>query len=158
MSELLTVHKLDHQGRPIWHYQAMERMRTDTFIVLEARFSRDDYSTPYHTFKKGDRMVEWFYNDRWYNIFALYDRDSDALEGWYCNITRPARFAASAIYAEDLALDVMVYPDGRTLVLDEDEFAQLDIDEDTRRQAQAALHELLRLVDDHWGPFALIQP
>lgn len=114
MGQTITVHKLDHQGQIVFEYSGVELERTPNSIVLEAYFALNDYPTAYHTFKKGDRMVEWFFSDHWYNIFALHHRDSDTLEGWYCNITRPARLETDAIYAEDLALDVMVYPDGRT--------------------------------------------
>lgn len=153
----ITVYKLNHRGEKLLQYTGIELDRTPTSVLLEAHFSREDYPTPYHTFKKGDRMLEWFFSDRWYNIFALHHRDSNALEGWYCNITRPARLEVDAIYAEDLALDVMIYPDGRTLVLDEDEFVALELDATTRQQAGAALTELLHLVAAHWGPFAAIQ-
>jgi uncharacterized protein len=157
MAQSITVYKLNHHGQQVWHYEGVELERTPTSILLEAYFARDDYPTSYHIFKKGDRMLEWFFTDRWYNIFALHHRDNDSLEGWYCNITRPARIETNAIYADDLALDVMVYPDGRALVLDEDEFATLDLDDITRRQAQTALAELLGLVEMRWGPFAAIQ-
>ncbi|MBI5930713.1 MAG: DUF402 domain-containing protein [Chloroflexi bacterium] len=158
MGQNITVYKLNHQGQQILQYSGVELERTPTSVLLEAYFARNDYPTPYHTFKKGDRMLEWFFSDRWYNIFALHHRDSNSLEGWYCNITRPARLETDAIYAEDLALDVMIYPDGRVLVLDEDEFAILDLDDLTRQQAQAALAELLHLVETRWGPFTAIQP
>lgn len=151
---MITVYKLDHHGQYLWHYTGQVLERTPTQIVLEARFNRDDYPTDYHTFKKGDRFVEWFYTDRWYNVFAIHHRDTDELEGWYCNITRPARFEEDAIYAEDLALDVMIYPDGRTRLLDEDEFIALDIDPDTRHRAEAALEELLALAARHAPPFS----
>ena len=45
----------------------------------------------------------------------------------------------------DLALDLLVYPDGRQLVLDEDEFQALSLDTATHVKAQAALNELQRL-------------
>jgi len=49
---------------------------------------------------------------------------------------------------EDLALDLLVYPDGRQLVLDEDEFAKLQIDEQTRQGALQGLEKLKRLFSD----------
>ena len=57
------------------------------------------------------------------------------IKGWYCNITRPARFGPGRVTAEDLALDVFVYPDGRTLVLDEEEFADMKLPASGRREA-----------------------
>ena len=57
---------------------------------LEAFFDRDDMELGYTVFKRGDRFVETYYDDRWYNVFAVYDRDDGGLMGWYCNICRPA--------------------------------------------------------------------
>lgn len=153
MSDAITVYKHDHHGQELWHYAATILSRNASTIVLEAYFNRDDHQAAYHLFKRGDRFVEYFYTDRWYNIFAMYHRDSNALEGWYCNITRPAIFESNAIRADDLALDVMVYPNGEFLVLDEDEFAALDLDSATRQAAQNALQDLLATIQAHQEPF-----
>lgn len=150
----ITVYKLNERGEKVWQYEGKVLARSANFIQLEAFFNRDDYRAAYHTFRRGDRLLEWFYTDRWYNIFEMYDVDDQRLKGWYCNVTRPARFEADALYAEDLALDLMVYPDGRTLVLDEDEFAALNLDENTRTHALNALQELQNLVQRAAGIFA----
>ena len=152
----IRVHKRNHRGESLWHYDGTILARTENMIQLEAFFNRDDYAATYHTFRRGDRMVEWFYADRWYNIFQLHDVADDRITGWYCNITRPAHFEADAIYADDLALDVMVYPDGRVLVLDEDEFAQLDLDAADRQNALDAVQEIKKLVEQRDAPFHVI--
>lgn len=149
----ITVYKRNHQSEPIWHYHGTVLERNETMIVLEAVFNRDDYVATYHTFKKGDRMIEWFFADRGYNIFELHHRDTDTLEGWYCNITRPARFTDDSIHADDLALDVMVYPNGDYVILDKDEFDALPLDESARQDALAALGALLHLVNTRIPPF-----
>ncbi|MCK7519741.1 MAG: DUF402 domain-containing protein [Ignavibacteriales bacterium] len=46
----------------------------------------------------------------------------------------------------DLALDLWVSVDGRQTVLDEDEFAELGLDEDIRDDAQKGLDELKQLL------------
>ncbi|MBP8972714.1 MAG: DUF402 domain-containing protein [Anaerolineae bacterium] len=155
----ITVIKNDHAGHEVWRYTGRVLARGATWVQLEARFNRPhDVQTPYHTFRRGDRFVEWFYADRWYNIFAMYDVDDDHFTGWYCNITRPARLEKDAVYADDLALDVFVAPDGTITVLDEDEFAALPLDEATRATAWHALDELQRLVAARAAPFDAIQP
>jgi protein associated with RNAse G/E len=50
--------------------------------------------------------------------------------------------AGNEISYVDLALDLWVAPDGTQTVLDENEFAGLDLDSETRCQARAALKEL----------------
>ncbi|MCX6034611.1 MAG: DUF402 domain-containing protein [Chloroflexi bacterium] len=52
----------------------------------------------------------------------------------------------------DLALDLWVAPDGMQTVLDEDEFAALDLDAETRQQALAALEELQKLFAANKNP------
>jgi predicted RNA-binding protein associated with RNAse of E/G family len=152
--ESITVVKNDHAGREILRYTGRVLAREAlTWVRLEARFSRPDVQTSYHTFRQGDRFVEWFYGDRWYNIFEMHDRDDDRLTGWYCNVTRPALITPDTIRANDLALDVFVAPDGTIHVLDEGEFAALPLDESTRAHALAALDTLKHLALSRQPPF-----
>lgn len=139
------VYKLDHDGREVWRYPARVLERSRHIIRLEAYFNRDDRDLGYVVFKRGDRFIETFYSDRWYNVFAVYDRDDGSLKGWYGNICRPAEITATAVRCDDLALDVWVTPIGKSTVLDEEEFSALDIPEYDRRQARAALSDLLAL-------------
>lgn len=140
-----TVYKLDEHGNEVWHYPAAVLQRTANFICLEAFFNRDDQDAGYVVFKRNDRFVEYFYTDRFYNIFAIYDRDDGKLKGWYCNICRPAVITETAVRCEDLALDVWVGVDGTAVVLDEDEFAELDLAEEEVERARTAVSRLLEL-------------
>lgn len=139
----ITVYKLDHNGREVWNYPAVVLERGPDHIRLEASFNRDDMNLGYVSFKRGDRFVETFYGARWYNVFAVYDRDDGGLKGWYCNICRPAEISDSAVRCEDLALDVWAPASGEPLLLDEDEFSALDIPPADRQSARDALDKLL---------------
>jgi predicted RNA-binding protein associated with RNAse of E/G family len=150
----ITVRKLDLEGREVFAYAGRVLRRTATAVVVEAIFDRRDrMELGYTVFERGDRFVEYFYSDRWYNIFEVHAVGDDRLRGWYCNITRPAVIAGEAVSAVDLALDVFVYPDGRVLVLDEDEFAALPIAEPEREAARQALAELKGMVEAGEEPF-----
>ncbi len=148
----VTVYKLDENGHAVWHYPAKVLERQPHRVRLEAFFNRDDIDLGYVTFNRGDRFVETFYTDRWYNVFAVYDRDEGGLKGWYCNICRPAQVTETAVTCEDLALDVWIGADGRTLVLDEDEFAALDLDEEERRKGKTAVQQILQLAQHRQLP------
>ena len=141
----LTVYKLNENGEEVWQYPASELTRDARSIRLEAFFNRDDLHLGFAVFARGDRFVESFYGDRWYNIFAVYEGESSKLKGWYCNVCRPALLGQSTVRCEDLALDVWVTPQGEPLVLDEDEFAALEITAGDRAKSLKALEELLRL-------------
>lgn len=142
MTETIEVIKLNLMREETWRYPGEVLHRQPGAVLLQAFFNRDDI--PFHgiVLGRGDRFVEVFYADRWYNIFEIHDRESDRLKGWYCNVSRPAEFAAGKVLYVDLALDLLVYPDGCQLVLDEDEFAALPIDEVLRGSARSALNEL----------------
>jgi predicted RNA-binding protein associated with RNAse of E/G family len=142
MNEPITVLKRDLQGEVTWEYQGRVVKREANAIVLEARFNHPDTPFMNTVLKENDRFIETFYFDRWYNIFEIYDRDDDRLKGWYCNVGRPAVLAAGTVSYVDLALDLWVAPDGSQAILDEDEFAGLDLDAKTRANALAALEEL----------------
>ncbi len=154
MTEGVTVHKLDADGRAVWAYPTRLLARGATWVRLEALYDRSDVEFPGLILRRGDRMVETFYADRPYNVFAIYDGARGGLKGWYCNITRPARFESQEVFAEDLALDLLVLPDGGDRVLDEDEFAALDLSVDERSMALRALDELRDLAARRAGPFA----
>ena len=145
MTDTITVYKLDHHGRELWRYPARVLARDAHSIRLEGFFNRDDTPVGPAVFRRGDRLGETFYSDRWYNVFAVYDRDDGALKGWYCNITRPATITDEAVSGDDLALDVWVSPDGAATVLDEEEFAALELGEDERDAARQALGQIIEL-------------
>ena len=145
MSDDVVVYKLDHLGREVWHYPARVLARDDHSMRLEADFNRDDMDLGYAIFRRGDRFVETFYNDRWYNVFAVYDRDGEGLKGWYCNVCRPAEISEAAVRCDDLALDMWVSPLGDVTVLDEEEFEALTLANGEREAARRALRELIDL-------------
>ena len=141
----VVVIKRNIDGQETWRYDGRILERGQNWLLLEAFFNRQD--TPFHgiVLARGDRFLETYYSDRWYNIFEIHDRLSGDLKGWYCNVTRPALFEETQVSYIDLALDLLVYPDQTQLVLDEDEFARLPIDPSTRQKALAALQELQTL-------------
>jgi predicted RNA-binding protein associated with RNAse of E/G family len=156
MTNVITVHKLDAAGREVWSYTGDLLARGAGWIRLEAlaQFDNDGIPFPGLTLRRGDRMVETFYADRWYNVFTIYDGAAGALKGWYCNITRPAHLGAQEVSAEDLALDLLVYPEGGDLVLDEDEFDALGLSPEEHTAAVQALAELRGFAANRQGPFA----
>lgn len=148
----VTIRKLDHTGREIIAYPAQVLERSDDAIVLRTSWDRKAMDLGFVTLEPGDRWTEYFYADRWYNVFEI--RASDGrLKGWYCNVTRPARITDDEVAAEDLALDLWVTPERETQVLDEEEFAALPLGPGERRAARGALAELRMMVTRETPPF-----
>jgi protein associated with RNAse G/E len=155
-SSPLTVHKLDAHGLEVLRYPGRLVRSAADRIVLEAEYGRQAMNVGGLQMEPGDRFVETFYFDRWYNVFAVYAGTSRHLRGWYANIARPARLEESAIYAEDLALDLVVTPARSWVVLDQEEFDALAIPPADREHAQHALAELVDLVVSGSPPFDLV--
>lgn len=149
----ITVYKRDHHGQPVWTYSGLLVERAPSLMVVEAYFDIPDRDDGYFIWQQGDRMLEWYYADRWYNVMQIFDRATGTARGWYCNISRPATLAADHIIWEDLVLDVFVYPDGRLTVKDEVEFAALDLRPEERAAAYAAVDALQALVRAGAAPF-----
>jgi predicted RNA-binding protein associated with RNAse of E/G family len=149
------VQKLNMRGEISVAYDAELVETLPDGVRLEARWIRPTMPLAYTTFETGDRFVEWFYTDRWYNIFEIHSLDG-TLKGWYCNIAAPATIASNVVACRDLLLDLWVGPDGSMLVLDEDEFAaETALDAATRDAALGALDELQRMARGHEPPFSL---
>jgi protein associated with RNAse G/E len=144
----ITDLKRNPQGQVTWQYGGQILEKNGTRVTLQAFFNNQD--TVYHGMPllTGDRFIETYYTDRWYNIFEIHARDDDHLKGWYVNIALPAELEGDRLSYIDLALDILVFPDGRQIVLDEDEFASLEISPQVRQGARAALQEVQALFRD----------
>jgi predicted RNA-binding protein associated with RNAse of E/G family len=150
----ITVHKLNNTGEEVIQYPGVVLEQKPEAIKIEASFSVDDVNVHGLDLRRGDRFIEWFFNLRWYNVFAIYDQHSGTLKGWYCNITRPAKIEKEDIYAEDLALDLIVFPKGDYIVLDQDEFERLCLSKQEREAATNALKDLISKITSFPSQFS----
>ena len=141
----IKVQKKDPSGKVTYEYEGEVLSRDEHSIVLEALFDRADMPFMDVVFKTGDRFVEYYFTDRWYNIFAIHDREDGNVKGWYCNIGEPAVIEDSVVSYVDLALDLWVSMDGTQTVLDEDEFEKLNLNDGLRTAAINGLDELKKL-------------
>lgn len=71
-------------------------------------------------------LAIWFiYRHKWYDVGKFYDRTRTWI-GYYCDIIRPLnrllRTPSRTVMITDLFLDLWITPQGRTMVLDEEEF------------------------------------
>jgi protein associated with RNAse G/E len=141
----IKVQKKNLSGEVTVEYVGDVLRRDENSVKLEALFVREDKPFMDVVFKKGDRFVEYYYADRWYNIFTIHDRDDGKVKGWYCNIGKPAEIEDDVVSYVDLALDLWVSANGKLTMLDEDEFEELGLDAELRAAALKGLEELKEL-------------
>lgn len=154
----IEVRKHDWQGRfrYAWHGALLAR-RPDRLKLQAIWQGPGEPQVGELCFRRGDRFVERYYPGRGYAIWQVEDADG-SLKGWYCNISTPVVEHDGVLSFNDLLLDLLVYPDGRYAVLDRDEFdaaRRQGLDAGLARQAEAALAEVLALVEAGAPPFTL---
>jgi protein associated with RNAse G/E len=111
-------------------------------------------------FRPGDLSVEFYWSDRWWNVTAAYEPTTGALKGYYCNVAKPSRWRAEPepiIMYTDLDLDLIVFPDGRIELHDEDEFvqyaAQYHYPARTIERARRTVDEIIARIERRAHPF-----
>lgn len=127
-----------------------------SLVILDAEFPGEIVHELLGTIAGGTRSLEYYWLDRWYNIFRFAQPDGQ-LRNYYCNINVPANFDGETLSYIDLDLDILVDPDFSYRVLDVKDFernSQLyGYSEELQANARQALHELTSLVEARGFPF-----
>lgn len=148
----IRVQKKNPVGEVTYQYEGDLLRRDENCIVIEALFDRKDMPFQDVVFRTGDRFVEYYYTDRWYNVFAVHDKDNGTVKGWYCNIGKPAEIEDGTVSYIDLALDLWVSADWKQTVLDEDEFEALGLTGDLHSGALNGLKAVQKLFESKNPP------
>lgn len=156
MSKRITIQIHKPGKRQTVTYQSEVLEAAGSHVLVLARWDRPRLDLGYMVFEPGDLFYEHFYTDQWFNVYAVLGSDGTP-KGWYCNITRPARFDGAVLESEDLELDLFVSTDRQTLLtLDMDEFLARDFathDPAAHAAALAALEELRHRASAGSAPF-----
>ena len=154
----ITVRVLKYDGTEYRRWKASLAQQEDSLFVLDAEFDYDVQHQLLGEIKRGTRTIEYYWLDRWYNIFRFLDEDG-ATRLFYCNVNMPPAYADSILTYVDLDIDVLVQPDFSYQVLDQDEFEKhselFGYDDNTRRQARLAVDELIAMIEQRQFPFAV---
>ncbi|HYA99031.1 MAG TPA: DUF402 domain-containing protein [Ktedonobacteraceae bacterium] len=151
---MITVNKLNPLGEKTIQYQGEVLERLADGIIIQAYWNHSPKDLGYVCFEPGDLFIEYYYANRWFNIFEISDA-SNTRKGWYCNIAEPADIREDQILQKDLLLDVWVDPSGKPLILDEDEFeADRTLDDRQRQGARQGLRDLLQIIVAQIEPFS----
>lgn len=151
---IITVNKLNSLGELKIQYQGEIIERLTDGIIIQAYWEQPLKDLGYTRFEPGDRFIEYYYTNRWFNIFDISNASNER-KGWYCNIAEPADIYDNHIKQKDLLLDIWVDPWGVPLILDQDEFdVDTTLDAEQRRGARQGLHDLLQLIAAQTAPFS----
>jgi uncharacterized protein len=155
-SDEVTVIVSKHDGREYrrWHGRLVE---TDgPILVLHAEFEMDVTHSLLGEIKRGTQLIEYYWLDRWYNVFRFLD-ENGRTRLYYCNINKPPSFDGKVLNYVDLDIDVVVKPNYSYEVHDLDEFemnsAAYGYSAGEKASAAAALEELIDMIQTRQFPF-----
>ncbi len=113
--------KYDGNIRRTWQCEFIAR--EDPLLTFLGVFDQDVEHSDLGLIKKGTISHEYYWLDRWYNVFRFHESDG-TFRNYYCNINMPPTFENGVLDYIDLDLDLVVWPDGSVQELDREEYEE----------------------------------
>ena len=155
-SSRIRVRVLKYDGTKHRTWAARVAKQTDSLLILDAVFDEEIEHDLIGTIACGTVSTEYYWLDRWYNVFRFSD-PSGTLNSFYCNVNMPPSFDGNVLQYVDLDIDVLVRPDFSYQILDFEDFEvnarTYDYSPEVQENAHAALGELVELIETRSFPF-----
>jgi protein associated with RNAse G/E len=155
-SKTVTVRTYKYDGTEHRHWQAQISRIERPLIVLDAKFEEEIKHPLLGTVVPETLSVEYYWLDRWYNIFR-FTQPTGEFRNFYCNVNVPPVLQGDVLSYIDLDMDILVEPDLSYSILDEDEFAanaaRFNYPQEVRRRSLEALEQLVTLIESRAFPF-----
>lgn len=152
----ITVRACKYDGAEHRRWPATILRQEGPLLVLDARFDEEIEHDLLGTIALGTTSIEYYWLDRWYNVFRFSD-PRGTLRNYYCNVNVPPSFDGELLSYVDLDMDILVQPDFTYTVLDREEFAQnaarYGYASEVMDNAERALEELISLIEARAFPF-----
>lgn len=142
----IVVRVLNHDGAEYRTWPARVVEQAGPLIILDAVFDHEIQHDFLGTITPGTTSKEYYWLDRWYNIFRFSDR-------FYCNVTKPPTFDGAVLTYVDLDIDILVESDFSYRILDVEDFDARSYPAEVKQNAQKALDEVISLVESKAYPF-----
>jgi len=152
----VSVRVLKYDGTEYRRWNAKISQHDGSLLVLDAEFEYDVQHDLLGAIQSGTRTIEYYWLNRWYNIFRFMN-DENVTRLYYCNVNLPPSLKGTMLTYIDLDIDILVQPDFSFQVLDLEEFEEnarrYGYSEEVKRQARAAVDELVAMIVTHQFPF-----
>ena len=152
----IEVRAYKYDGRLHRSWPAELLRQDDSLIILDAKFPEEVVHDLLGTITSGTHSLEFYWLDRWYNIFR-FAKPNGELRNYYCNVNVPPTFVEGVLSYVDLDLDILVEPDFSYRILDRDDFEQsvelYRYPEEVQTNALSAVNELVAMIEARQFPF-----
>ena len=153
---MITVRACKYDGSEHRTWPAKVLRQEGTLLVLDARFDQEIQHDLLGTIALGTTSIEYYWLDRWYNIFR-FAQPTGELRSYYCNVNVPPTFDGQVLSYVDLDIDILVEPDFAYRIVDLEDFElnaeRYRYSSGTQTSAKRALSELVNLIETRSFPF-----
>ena len=156
MTEEITVisRKFNGSIHRSWNCTLIDQK--DSLLLLVGQFNEEVHHPHLGVIRRGTVSYEYFWNDKWFNIFRFHESIGD-FRNFYCNITMPPKFQDRRIDYIDLDIDILVWGNFDIEILDLDEFMinaeKFRYSEELKTKVRDALYELINMIELRQFPF-----
>lgn len=160
LSDPIIVRVLKYDGTEHRRWKARLARRDGSLIVLDAEFETEVEHEALGTVPRGTRTLEYYWLDRWYNIFQFLNEDGST-RLYYCNVNLPPKLEAGELIYIDLDIDVLVQTNLSYQVLDLEEFeanvGRYGYSRDVRDAAHGTVDQLVAMIEARAFPFSEVE-
>lgn len=150
----INARKFDNKIHRSWKCKIIERR--NSLLVFVGEFAEEIIHKDLGIIKRGTISYEYYWLNRWYNIFRFHEPDGN-LRNFYCNVNAPPIFEDGILDYIDLDIDVLVLKDYSYQVLDVEEFEYNSVKykypENVIEKAKKSLDELICKIEKRRFPF-----
>lgn len=130
--------------------------RDGPLLLFDAKFAEEVNHDLLGTIAVGTHSLEYYWLNRWYNIFRFAQPDGQ-LRNYYCNVNQPPKFDGKTLSYIDLDLDILVAPDFSYQILDTEDFEtnakRYGYTQEIQANARRAVDELVAMIETRAFPF-----
>lgn len=153
---IINSRKFDGKVHRSWKAELIER--NDSMLIFVGEFEKKVKHTNLGVIRRGTISYEYYWLDRWYNIFRFHEPDG-ALRNFYCNINMPPKFENGSLDYIDLEIDILVWKDFKYEILDAEEFEEnaekYKYSENLKQTVDLNVKEIIHLIENRKYPFNL---
>ncbi len=152
----ITINSRKYDGRIHRSWKADLIQQDNSLLVFLGEFEFEVKHPDLGIIRRGTKSYEYYWLDRWYNIFKFHEPNGD-LRNYYCNINKPPTFNDNVLNYIDLDLDILVWKDFSYILLDQEEYLEnsklFNYKAETIAKVSESIFELKSMIYSRKFPF-----
>ncbi len=156
MNQIFTINSRKFDGKIHRSWTAELTDQNNSLITFVGIFEQEVNHRDLGVIRRGTISYEYYWLDRWYNIFQFHEPEGD-LRNFYCNISQPPIFNKNTLDYIDFDVDILVWKDFSYHILDLEEFEEnkraLNYPTDIIRKIHTSVSEIEILIEKREFPF-----